>query len=319
VLFRATGAPVLAGFARCTLFEPDLTAAALAERSDVRADRSGIASLVRAVLGRAGIESSDWLDAAQAEGFPDPMAESLGDWLFSLAESQPVRFGADPDPQPLVPARAVSPAEPPPRSVVVTGVALPEWLQEALDGSPVAALRERLVSAVRGVRRPVWWVFGAVGVALVAALVLVPQGERGASRAPSPAEATETPIAIDQVADGPIIGDDPVAALTALLELRATCLRDLSVLCLDAVLEPGSSALDADAAMIRRLQDGGELQDALLLEPVAPTLVERLGDSALVSLGATEKDAGNSEPASVLLMKGEAGWRIRGYVAGAGP
>jgi hypothetical protein len=38
-------------------------------------------------------------------------------------------------------------------------------------------------------------------------------------------------------------------------------------------------------------------------------VVERLGDSVLVDLDP------ESQPASVLLMKGEAGWRIRDYVA----
>jgi hypothetical protein len=41
-------------------------------------------------------------------------------------------------------------------------------------------------------------------------------------------------------------------------------------------------------------------------------VVERLGDSVLIALGP------DSRPASVLLMKGEAGWRIRDYIAGTG-
>ena len=39
-------------------------------------------------------------------------------------------------------------------------------------------------------------------------------------------------------------------------------------------------------------------------------LEERLGDSALVSLG----DVTDSEPASLIMMKSEAGWRIRDYL-----
>ena len=42
----------------------------------------------------------------------------------------------------------------------------------------------------------------------------------------------------------------------------------------------------------------------------AVALTEQLGDSALV----TVVDPGDSEPASFLLVKGEAGWRIRDYV-----
>ncbi|WP_161972350.1 protein kinase domain-containing protein [Glaciihabitans arcticus] len=323
VLFRATGAPVLAGFARCTLFAPDLTVAILAERADVRADRAALAGVVRVVLERAGVSSFDWLDAVQAEGFPDPLGEELVERLFTLADSSPVRFGADVSQPQLVPARAVAPTgavdELQPRSALVGGLGIPAWLLETLDGSPFARAREKLTGALRGVRRPLWWVFGAVGAALVAALVLVPQGsgERVASRA----APTETPIAIDQGAVGPVTADDPVAALVALLQARERCLRDLSVLCLDQVLEPGSSALDADAAIIRELQAGGETRDDSTLEASAPALVERLGDSALVSLGAdgtgTDTAGADSKPASVLLMKGEAGWRIRGYVGTA--
>jgi hypothetical protein len=39
-------------------------------------------------------------------------------------------------------------------------------------------------------------------------------------------------------------------------------------------------------------------------------LVERLGDSALVGLG----NGPETTPASTLVMRGEAGWRIRAYL-----
>jgi len=45
-----------------------------------------------------------------------------------------------------------------------------------------------------------------------------------------------------------------------------------------------------------------------LPNPPAVELVQRLGDSALVFLGP------GTEPASLLLVKGEAGWRIRDYL-----
>ena len=82
------------------------------------------------------------------------------------------------------------------------------------------------------------------------------------------------------------------------------------MLCLDGVDEPGSSALDADRRAIRGILDGGEAPPHPDVR--SPTLVERLGDSALVDLGP------DSDPASVLLLKGEAGWRIRDYLAPVG-
>ena len=124
---------------------------------------------------------------------------------------------------------------------------------------------------------------------------------------PEPA-ATPTPIA--DPTPGPLDGDDPVAALAVLLEQRERCVRDLSVLCLDGVLQAGSAAMARDAALIGEVQSGGEIGAHAVITAVEATLVERLGDSALVSLG----DVPKSQPASTLLMKGEAGWRIRGYL-----
>src|SRR5690606_5655524 len=105
-------------------------------------------------------------------------------------------------------------------------------------------------------------------------------------------------------------GDDPAAAAVALLAERDRCVRELSVLCLDGVGQPGSAALAADQQLVRDLQAGGELPEPWLASLAQVTVIERLGDSALVSLG----DVADSEPASLLLMQGEAGWRIRGYL-----
>jgi hypothetical protein len=119
---------------------------------------------------------------------------------------------------------------------------------------------------------------------------------------PPPAEPRET--ATDVV----IAGDDPVAAALALLERRAGCFAELSVLCLEHVDQQGSSALTADRAAIQQLRDGDEA-DYATAEADAARLVERLGDSALVEVGP------QTAPASLLLMRSEAGWRIRDWVA----
>jgi hypothetical protein len=100
-----------------------------------------------------------------------------------------------------------------------------------------------------------------------------------------------------------------------LLAAREQCVRDLSVLCLDAVDQVGSAALNADTQLIDAISNGTEqAMDATFAAPDI-ALVERLGDSAIVSLGLVNgADAPKTQPASLLLMKGEAGWRIRGYV-----
>ena len=115
----------------------------------------------------------------------------------------------------------------------------------------------------------------------------------------------------------PVLSDDPVAALGALLAERERCIRDLSVLCLDGVLQKGSAAMERDAAIIRSIQKGGEVPPEAAIAAGGLTLVERLGDSALVSLnapGASPPGAAQRTPASTLVMRGEAGWRIRDYL-----
>ena len=196
-------------------------------------------------------------------------------------------------------------------------------MSESLDGSPIAAVRTRLLPHLRGVRRPVWLAAGAVAVALVVALLVVPTNDEPVAQSrPAEPVPSETPVVID---DGVIVGDDPVEALVALLETRERCIRDLSILCLDGVDQAGSAAMAHDVALVRSLQSDTteQLVDAPL-DPSAAELVERLGDSALVRLGALDSgaedsgdqpsDAGETQPASLLLMKGEAGWRIRSYL-----
>ena len=135
-----------------------------------------------------------------------------------------------------------------------------------------------------------------------------------ASDDPVPAD---TPVPVDESAPvvDPVLSDDPVAALGALLAERERCLRDLSVLCLDGVLQGGSAAMERDAAIVRSIQGGGETPPEAEIAAGELALVERLGDSALVSLGAAGPDPpGQSKPASALVMRGEAGWRIRDYL-----
>ena len=135
-----------------------------------------------------------------------------------------------------------------------------------------------------------------------------------ASDDPVPADA---PVPVDESAPAvdPVLSDDPVAALGALLAERERCLRDLSVLCLDGVLQGGSAAMERDAAIVRSIQGGGETPPEAEIAAGELALVERLGDSALVSLGTAGPDPpGQSKPASALVMRGEAGWRIRDYL-----
>jgi hypothetical protein len=69
---------------------------------------------------------------------------------------------------------------------------------------------------------------------------------------------------------------------------------------------------------VTSMQGGAEAPPAIRSDGLQ--LIERLGDSALVSLGVASSlenaDADpETQPASLLLMKGEAGWRIRDYLS----
>lgn len=308
VLFDAAGAPVLACFGRAFPITPGQPPALLDVVPGVALDIRAFADLAAAVLGAVDHPSAralaDWATSTPALE-SDSWFDQLADRLFDLGLPEPIDFTADDAPAaPRIPARVVRGAP-----VVVEDEPAPGIVSRLVALLPEDAthILERLWGGLRLVRPRVWVVAGAVGAALVAALVLVPQGQTGAAQGPSDvpsASATPVPDA------GPVGGDDPVAALVALLESRAGCIRDLSVLCLDAVGQAGSAALAEDEALIRSLQDGAEAVSPFTVDAAQVTIDERLGDSVILELG----DVADSEPASVLLMKGEAGWRIRDYL-----
>ncbi|MCU1410418.1 MAG: hypothetical protein JWR04_1125 [Rhodoglobus sp.] len=287
VLFDTAGSPALGCFGRAALFAPGLHAAALEAEQSVLADILAFGSLAGALLDGAG--AAGFAQRARTEAAPGAWLAAFAESLFDLAEPLPVdlRPRAEVDYVPF-PSRAV-PAMPP-----------------AALAPAAAPARDDLVSRAREalgrVRRPVWAVAGASLVALVIALVAVPQESTTATVRPS---ESATPVAAPA---GPVTADDPVAAALALLETRDRCIRDLSVECLDDVGQRDSSALSADRELLTSVIDGAAAAVVIDADPAQVALVQRLGDSALVSLGP------DSEPASVLLVKGEAGWRIRDYL-----
>ena len=91
--------------------------------------------------------------------------------------------------------------------------------------------------------------------------------------------------------------------------------------------------MDSDSTQVRLLQDGGAVDGSLVL-PLDPhdgslgprhiSLVERLGDSVLLNIGSdassTDETSDSTEVAtqaalfSLLIIKGNEGWRIRDLV-----
>jgi serine/threonine protein kinase len=331
VLFSSSGAPVLCGFGEAVETGAAPTPAGLAAHDVVIDDRRQLLLVVRAVLERCDeplhLPLDDWLERHPPDA--DDFVQRLSDAIFEIAEPQPVRLRE----RASRPAATVARA--PAAAPVDAAPARPAAWRSLLSGVAWVARH------ARGVRRRYWSIAAGVAACLVVALFAVPQGQSPQASSPSslvtpqpaaPAagnkageqsegdevgrdsrgvrEGATPPPADEQPAVKAVLGDDPVAALVELLAERERCVRDLSVLCLEALLQEGSAALEHDTALIRAVQAGGEqTADATVLTS-GPVLVERLGDSALLDLG----DVPHTQPASALVMRGEAGWRIRDYL-----
>ncbi|MFD4419907.1 hypothetical protein ACFWN7_00180 [Agromyces sp. NPDC058484] len=202
---------------------------------------------------------------------------------------------------------------------------LGERLATAADAVPGARLRTRLGSMMRSKRRALM-VGGLIGGgALVLMLTMVPPGtetevrqslEPGASAITGPASPSEggpqsavgapPPIA-DGVQTGAAGDDDPVAATRWLLERRSRCFETLDLGCLDAVVQPTSAIEAQDRAAMLAARDGAtHVDDGFDLTTLE--VRAEMGDAVLVGMtGAGPR----REPASLLVVRGEAGWRLR--------
>jgi serine/threonine protein kinase len=312
----AGGEPVLLGFGHCDLFGRDGSIAAVDAEPAAAWDRESLAALTIALLSRVRDAATDtrvvrlieWIDAAPREY---EFVERLESRLFDFAEPVAIDFGPKAPATTGLPARfgmadrVVTLPEPVAGQTIEVAAGLLGRLDTLLRDNPVDLVRTRAFGLARGIRKPFWVAAGAVVLALILALALLPQGSSPES---SPAVATPPPVA--PTVTEPALPGDPVLALPILLAARTGCIRSLSVLCLDGVDDQSSSAYSADAALIEQLQGGSEIPKSAIITAAGPTLVETLGDSAILSLGP------NSNPASVLMIRAEAGWRIRGYLSG---
>jgi hypothetical protein len=320
----AEGQPVLLGLGHCELFAAAGTMAAIDTEPAAAVDRDALARFALALLERVRTTAGDnrtrdlesWIESApRAYEFPGELAERL----FSCAEAMPVAIAASGERGTgrALPARIVAVESPAPVSSASEPVGadhppgwMPAWVANLLVEYPAEMFKKRFASAAKGVRPRFWIAATAVALALVVAIALIPSGgvpaERSSRRAPVVTRSSPIPSPAP-------MPDDPLLAAKALLALRQTCFRDRSILCLDGVDEASSGAFSIDAALIQQIQTGGEIPAST--RTVAATLrlrlTERLGDTALIDLG------GQSEPASILVIKTKAGWRIRDILSGA--
>lgn len=337
LLFRASGAPVLTGLGHASLFVSAQGSGMTVPVVDD--DRRALGEIVRQVLRRServaeepATELNEWLDAVERGDSADGFTDQLQERIFSLARPTPVRR----DPAPTAPVSLVPRAA---AGAIVLSAGSSAPGTSFSSGQPSrshlsrweTALRMRLASflaatpslsrvldAARSVRKPFWVVAGLGAACLVgAAVVAVPGGDA----TPAP---VSSPTAVAQPSEGPVTGDDPAAALQQLLQAREDCIRDLSVLCLENVTQSGSAAMDDDATLVRSIESGETAGLVTAAVPGSFVLVERHGDVALVDYAVAEPAANPStdsaanadQPASALLVRGEAGWRIRDYLNG---
>lgn len=274
-----------------------------------------------------------WLDTRlRAHPFL-PLAQELERRLFALARALAVRMPGDAldggPPARVETTRASAttqigdePDRPPsawrrwgvPEAL---GSALGDATGSSLGGHRIAALRAALGARIRRHRRPII-VAGALAAALfvLAITVLPPDGPRSQAAPPEPPPSQDTaeptapvgPVSSAAQSNDQVQGDDPVQAATLLLPLRESCFRESSLLCLDEVDDLGSPIADADAAGIRRTQQSGTAELPAAYELASITLIEQNGGAALLS---AELQGEKTEPASILLIRSEAGWRIR--------
>jgi hypothetical protein len=349
VLFDESGAPVVVGLrARRqsvppheivpALPSPEVTAArrlvrevlartrggdamSLSELEELLARPAPIDELIEAVFGleqSAPLEEPIAAFVSSADGGASRVADAA-DSSASLGPGE---------------APSVRPAHP--LDQIVPGLAL---LREVAARS---AAITRLLEALRQVRPAVWATGGILIASAVAGSALL--GSGGDAHEPTTAaittptttpglfgsppktvrddDRTATPPAspvqsASQEAEAPsaesasgnpseaaaiLTGDDAASAAELLVTLRADCLAALDADCLAAVDQAGSPALHADLAAI---DDPGRLND-LAIELEITEEVNRVGGSVLYSALADEK-----QPASVLIARTQAGWRVR--------
>ncbi|GAA4264880.1 hypothetical protein [Frondihabitans peucedani] len=320
ILFDDRGAPLLTslrvvGLDDPRLLEPAATARALVD--EVLAATHG---------GRAG--SRRILETlCEAEASIDELLEVV----FELDEPAPLEGAQDPPAHPE-PEPAGSGGSPAPAALTTP---VRRLTAGALAASTLAA---STLAALRQTRPRVWAGAAALVVSSVVGLIVVgapsssppdaatasvsasasvsTSAGGGARAATSPAASPATSPAAFPTADreaetaAVLAGDDADGAARVLLRLRAACLEALDSECLAGVDEPESPALLADTAAV----DDPALLADLPVPVEVRSVVNRLGGAVLYAAAGHADD----EPASVLVTRTEAGWRVR-TVSRSGP
>ncbi|MDH6181055.1 hypothetical protein M2152_001237 [Microbacteriaceae bacterium SG_E_30_P1] len=299
VLFSADGAPVLARFGRGQVTD----ASTPAERDAnplFAADLESYRRLAEAVLALADAHelATTLMPSTSSESWADLFSARL----FERDRPRAVDFEGAEDRQSFAIVSHASGQNPGRRRDIHT------------DRRPAAGAADRWARALRVTRtmaatvRPRFWIVGAAALAtLLIAVIAVPPPATDAVPPASPRASPSTTLP----PSGVVVSDDPVEAVGELLLEREKCFEQASLLCLDGVDHLGSAAMEADSRAIQMLHDGADDDGTVprFRHPVQAELREQLGGSVVVSLTLAEK-----QPASVLMIRTEAGWRIRAFL-----
>jgi hypothetical protein len=329
VLFDDRGAPIITS----------LRAAATDDAARSRRWPGGAAGaglrLVKEVAGHLHADADHGeLDALLAPG--GASIDELIETVFALAAPEPL-------------TRADVEGDPPDASTDHDAAAPAAGWQGVLALTPLAAFGRRMLGAAREIRPRVWVTCAIVGISAVAGVIaatageqepsptatspaaasrpraaalasgsalplsgstLPPSGSTGSARAEAaaPTAATGAPPTSPVVESSSLTGA-PEAAFPVLLRLRAACLRALDTECIAGVDEADSPAIDGDQASIAQPR----LLKSLPVDLSPGTVVNRLGGAVLFAA----RDDAHDRPASVLLTRSEAGWRLRSIVVDA--
>jgi hypothetical protein len=342
VVFRDDACPAIASLSGALPLSPQSAQSdrrgflRLAERLASSMPRADGDRMLEAI--REPLRSGGWQEVADALAVavePEAVFVPAGDPSGVVAPT-PVgtspRTGGSPvrqsrsEPEPEVRREPAAPA---------TGV-----LGTLLEGHPVADLVLRGKGWLSARRRLVVLVSAPLGIAVAVLAVMPAQrpvdgasaavGPTSASSvdhdepggAPGAAETTGAPVtsaapvpvpasvaAKDQAGIEAIRSDDPVVAGPALLSSRHECFvtKGATASCLDASTQPDSALYREDSAALGRSGAASRRDFA----GAAFALMQQWGDAALIMATPAEGVPAKSQPASILVVRSEAGWRLR--------
>jgi hypothetical protein len=312
VVLRGNGCPVVGS----------LESAISATAESLAADRSAFRALAERVTEAVGPQHARTILATLHMALATANWQIVSSALLELEEPEAVLLhGSEPERERAAPAVAGFAEEPPARASAGTT----SFVNVFLDGNPLA----ELIGAVKqwmSRRRKLMLVVAAPVAVAAAVLAVIPPppsvqpGSSTASVKPSPVRDADPGLestaeakpeqAVDEAASD-VRSDDPAVAGAALLNARHGCFaaQRPEPGCLDGVVETGSALSCSDAAALG-LDGEAEKRDC---RGAVLALDQRWGDAALVAVApaAASSSPDTTKPASVLMIRTEAGWVLR--------